>query len=310
MRVPEFQRLSELRHKGWKNPAGDQFFEKELQIADNADKEAAKNFFKMIKGIGHDMHRLTDVFRIHNPVLDKQRILDMRMAPGGCLGIALQVNPKTRAIGFGLPKCEGGHNVLLLKHPTISAKFIDITLLAADMGWLDIPNDQSRCGEILAPSIRPGQALDLIICDGKHREASRLTLTHLALGLGHTKLGGTIVILLHKVKSSHTLQLLHAISTFSSVRLYKHPRFHAKRSLFYMLATIIWHYCSEAAVAIQGWRRMWEIAMLGTDDTFSQAIQGNVRDIDVILKNFDPRLAVLGKHIWGVQADALYSLSP
>ncbi|KAI3065766.1 hypothetical protein CBS147353_8218 [Aspergillus niger] len=327
-KVPEFQRLTELRHKGWENPAGDRFFEQQRQTADNADKKTAKHFFRMMKEIGHDMQQLTDIFRINSPYPDKQRILDMCMAPGGFLGTALCVNPKARAIGFSLPRREGGHNVLLPKHPNISVKFIDITLLAADMGGLDIPNDHPDAGKFIPRQFEPGQAFDLVICDGQalrnhdratyreHREASRLTLTQLALGLEHVKLGGTMIVLLHKVESPHTVQLLYTFTTFASVQLYKHPRFHAKRSSFYMLATNIRDDFPDAAMAIQGWKRMWEIATFGTDDTYSQALQHNAPDIDLVLKNFGPRLAVLGKHIWGIQADALarapflkYSLS-
>ncbi|RDH26659.1 hypothetical protein BDQ94DRAFT_164298 [Aspergillus welwitschiae] len=281
--VPESQRLSELRHKGWENPAGDRFFEQQRQTADNADKKTANHFFRMMKEIGHDMQQLTDVFRVNSPYLDKQRILDMCMAPGGFLGTALRVNPKARAIGFSLTRSEGGHNVLLPKHPTISVKFIDITLLAADMGRLDIPNDHPDAGKFLRHHDKATYR--------EHREASRLALTQLALGLEHVKLGGTMIVLLHKVESPHTVQLLYTFTTFASVQLYNHTRFHAKRSSFYMLATNIRNDCPDAAVTTQGWKRMWEIATFGTDDMYSQALQHNVPDIDL--------------HIWGIQADAL-----
>ncbi|GKZ85981.1 hypothetical protein AnigIFM56816_000829 [Aspergillus niger] len=221
----------------------------------------------------------------------------------------MRVSPLARALEFSLPSSEGDHHVLLPKHPSISVKFIDITLLAAKMGGLDIPNDHPDAGEFLPRQFEPGQASDLVKCDGRvfgnhdratyreHREASRLTLTQLALGLEHVKLGEPMIVLLHKVKSPHTVQLLYAFTTFASVQLYKHPRFHAKRSSFEMLATNIRNGCPDAAMAMQGWKRMWEIATFGTDDIYSQALQQNVPDIDQVLKNFGPRLAVLGKQI-------------
>ncbi|OGM39587.1 hypothetical protein ABOM_011760 [Aspergillus bombycis] len=315
--VPEFQRLSELRQKGWENPAGDRFFEQQRQAADNTDRKTAKHFFRMMKDIGYDMHQLTGVFRINSPHRDEQCILDMCMAPGGFLATALRVNPGARAIGFSLPKREGGHNVLLPKNPNVSLKFLDITLLAADMGRLDIPNDHPDAGKFLPRQLRPGRAFELVICDGQvlrnheratyreRREASRLTLTQLALGLEHVKLGGTMIVLLHKVESPHTVQLLYTFASFASVQLFKHPRFHAKRSSFYMLATNIRSDCPEAAMAIQRWKRMWGIATFGTDEMYIQALHEYGRDVDVILRNFGPRLAMLGKHIWGIQADAL-----
>ena len=66
------------------------------------------------------MHQLTDVLRINSPDLDKQCIFDMCMAPGGFRATALRINPKVRAIVFGLPKYEGGDSFLLPKHPNVS----------------------------------------------------------------------------------------------------------------------------------------------------------------------------------------------
>ncbi|OOF97961.1 hypothetical protein ASPCADRAFT_141704 [Aspergillus carbonarius ITEM 5010] len=314
---PEFRRLCELRRKGWENPAGDRFFEKQRQAADNADNKTAKHFFRMMKNIGYDMHQLTDVFQINSPNPDKHRILDMCMAPGGFLATALRINPKAQAIGFSLPRCEGGHNVLLPKHPNVSLKFLDITLLAADMGRLDIPRDHPDAAKFLPRQFTPGQAFDLVMCDGQvlrnhdratyreHREANRLTLTQLALGLEHVKLGGTMIVLLHKVESLHSVQVLYTFTTFASVQLFKHPRFHAKRSSFYMLATNIRNNSPEAAIAIRGWKKLWELATFGTDDMYRQALHEYSPDVEFVLEKFGPRLARLGKHVWGIQADAL-----
>lgn len=77
--------------------------------------------------IGYDMQQLTGVFRIESPDPGKHSILDMCMAPGGFLATALRFNPEARALGFSLPKCNGGHNVLLPKHPNVTLKFLDIT---------------------------------------------------------------------------------------------------------------------------------------------------------------------------------------
>ncbi|RDK41707.1 hypothetical protein M752DRAFT_284441 [Aspergillus phoenicis ATCC 13157] len=218
---------------------------------------------------------LINIFQIHSPYLDKQRILNIYIAPEGFLRTALRVNPKARAIGFSLLRYEEDHNILLSKYPNISVKFIDITLLTADMGLLEIPNNHPDTGKFLPRQFESGQAFDLVIYNNqvlrnhdratyhKHQEASRLTLTQLALGLEHIKLEKTMIILLHK-----------------------HPRFHAKRSSFYILTTNIRTDCPDAAMAIQG-----------TNNIYNQALQHNVPDINLILKNFGPRLAVLDKHI-------------
>ncbi|PYH46510.1 uncharacterized protein BP01DRAFT_337931 [Aspergillus saccharolyticus JOP 1030-1] len=317
--VPEFRRLSELRQKGWENPEGDRFFEKQRDKADNADKRTAQHFFRMMKNIGHDMHQITDIFLIKGLNPDKQAsILDMCMAPGGFLATALQINPHARALGFSLPQSEGGHKVLLRKpHHNVSLKFLDITMLAADMGRLEIPSGHPDAGKFLPRQFSPEQRFDLVICDGQvlrthdratyrqPREARRLTMTQLALGLEHLTWGGTMIVLLHRVESPDVVRLLYAFTAFASVRLYKHPRFHAMRSSFYMLATDIRNDSPEAAMAIRGWKKIWDVATFGTDDLYQQTLQEYSVDLDLVLNDFGPRLAILGKHVWGIQADAL-----
>ncbi|KAE8373882.1 hypothetical protein BDV26DRAFT_55331 [Aspergillus bertholletiae] len=315
--VPEFRRLSELRTKGWHNPKGDRFFEKQRHTADHADEKTAQHFYRMMTTIGHDMNRRTDGFQIKATGSDPHCILDMCMAPGGFLAAALTVNPEARAKGFSLPRREGGHDVRLPKSVNVSLKFLDITLLAADMGRVEIPHDHPDAANFLPRQFTPGEAFDLVLCDGQvlrghdraayraRREVSRLTLTQLALGLEHVKPGGTMIILLHKLEAPDTVQLLYTFASFSSVQLFKHVRFHAKRSSFYLLATNIRSNCLEAAMAVGEWKRLWDIATFGTDETYHQARQQCSSQIHVILEEFGPTLARMGRPVWNIQANAL-----
>lgn len=315
--VPEFRQLCELRKKGWDNPEGDRFFQEQRRTADHADNKTAKHFYKMMKDIGNDMHQLTGAFQIKSLGPDKQSILDMCMAPGGFLATALRVNPEARALGFSLPKSNGGHKVLLPKYPNVTLKFLDITMLAADMGLTDIPCDHPDARNFISSQFEPAQRFDLVLCDGQvlrnhdraayreHREASRLTLAQLTIGLEHVKPGGTMIVLLHKVESIHTVQLLYAFEKFAAVRLYKPTRTHAKRSSFYMLATNIRVDCEEKAMATKRWKRIWKIATFGTDDMYHNAMLEDVPDVEALLKEFGPTLVKLGKHIWNIQANAL-----
>ncbi|PLN76857.1 FtsJ-like methyltransferase family protein [Aspergillus taichungensis] len=315
--VPEFRRVSELRQRGWNNPKGDQFFAKQRQAADQADDKTTRHFHKMMKTIGYEMHQLTGVFRINNPDLRKHSVLDMCMAPGGFLATALRINPGARALGFSLPKCDGGHKVLLPRYPNVTLKFLDITMLAADMGLKDIPCDHPDAKNFLPSQFHSNQSFDLALCDGQvlrthereayreHREARRLTLAQLALALEHIKPGGTMIVLLHRVEGPDTVQLLYTFEKFASVRLYKHARFHAKRSSFYMLATNIRADCEEAAMTIDRWKTMWKIATFGTDEMYHKALLENTPDVETLLKEFGPRLIELGREIWDIQANAL-----
>ncbi|CEL09194.1 hypothetical protein ASPCAL12334 [Aspergillus calidoustus] len=262
--APEFRRLSELREKAWRNPAGDKFFEKQRNTADNADKKTARIFFNMMRDMATHINHLTGVFQINTDSAgpdNKKAILDI-IAP----------QSRARAVGFSLPTEKGGHKVLLQHPRNVTLKFLDITMLAADMGVAvtDIPAEHPDAANLLPRQFKPEDQFDLVLCDGQvlrthdradyreKREATRLSLTQLALGLGHLKAGGSMIVLLHKVEALDSLNLLYTFDKFATVRLYKHPKTHAKRSSFYMLATNIRADSDAAATAVERWRRMWK----------------------------------------------------
>jgi 23S rRNA U2552 (ribose-2'-O)-methylase RlmE/FtsJ len=277
----------------------------------------AKQFYKMMKTIAYDMHQATGVFHIKNPCQDGRSILDMCMAPGGFLAIALSYNPQARALAFSLPKINGGHVVLLPKRPNVTLKFLDVTMLAEDMGTSSIPYEHPDARNFLSSQFSPREYFDLILCDGQvlrnhgradyreRTEASRLCLTQLTLALNHLKPGGTMIVLLHKVEALHTVQLLNTFDRFASVQLFKHTKFHAKRSSFYMLATNIRADSEDAKTAIERWKFQWNIATFGTDNDYCEAIRPEIRDVQVMLKAFGPKLIELGRKIWDIQANAL-----
>ncbi|KAL3447859.1 FtsJ-like methyltransferase family protein [Aspergillus insuetus] len=320
----EFRRLSELRKRGWENPAGDRFFEEQRRTADTADEKTAKRFYDMMKHMGQHMNNLTSVLQIKKDKPapgNNKAILDMCMAPGGFLATALRLNTRARAMGFSLPTEMGGHEVRLPWHRNVTLKFLDITMLAADMGVTDIPAEHPDAANFLPSQFKPGERFDLILCDGQvlrthdradyrdKREAARLTLTQLALGLGHLKPGGSMIVLLHKVEAMNSLNILYTFGKFAVVRLYKHPKTHAKRSSFYMLATDIRADSDEAATAIQRWRRMWKAATFGTDEMYREALLNDRGAVTVLLREFGPRLVELGRKVWEIQANALEKAS-
>ncbi|CZT24138.1 uncharacterized protein RCC_09855 [Ramularia collo-cygni] len=199
------------------------------------------------------------------------------MAPGGFLSIALRRNAGSRALAFTLPTSDGGHKVLLPSTENVQVRFIDITMFAADMGVTNVPNDHEEAHNFLPRAFTQDKRMfDLAICDAQvlrtharasyreAREASRLTTTQLALGLGNLKEGGTMSVLLHKVEAWRTVRLLHQFSKFSNVRLFKPLKAHTTRSSFYMVASHIRPLHIEAVRATEEWRRTWKLATFGT----------------------------------------------
>jgi hypothetical protein len=119
----------------------------------------------MMKEIGQEMHQLMCALAISN--MASLTILDMCMASGGFLATTLDINPGAHTVGFSLPISLGGYKVLLPKDPAVTLKFLDITMLAADMDMKDIPEEYPEAKNLLSQQVNPGQLFDLILCDGQ-----------------------------------------------------------------------------------------------------------------------------------------------
>ena len=239
------------------------------------------------------------------------------MAPGGFLATALKQNPGSHVLAFSLPPSSGGHKVLLPTYSEVEQKFLDITMLAGDMGVENIPKDHPDAGNFLSRVLQNEQLFDLVLCEGQvlrthdrapyreKREARRLTVTQLALGLQHLRPGGTMVILLHKIEAWDTMLLLWRFSKFSSVRVYKPRKGHAKRSSFYLVATDIQSQHPEAARAVELWKTIYRVATFNSDKEYRGLIKENELSVHAVLEDFGPELINLGRDVWKVQADAL-----
>lgn len=269
--------------------------------------------------IGREMQQSTGVFTLPVTGPEQPTVLDLCMAPGGYTKTALDVNPQAHVTAFSLPFSDGGYRVLLQKHPNRTTKFLDITMLAADMGVTDIPASHPDSDKFLPRQLGPAQLFDLVICDGnvrrpavaalpahrEKREASRLTTAQLALGLEHVLPGGAMVVLLHKVEAWQTACLLRRFGGFAQVRLFKPAVHHAKRSSFYMVATDIQSRHPEAVLAVESWKGTWKAATFGSDEEYQEALRVGDPDVEEILEGFGPELVRLGKSIWDIQATAL-----
>ncbi|KAF2501301.1 hypothetical protein BU16DRAFT_546594 [Lophium mytilinum] len=318
--VAEFRRLTELRKQGWSNPKGDEYFKKQRHDADNADAKMAVIFYKMMKEIGQEMNLSNGALAIAKTTASSPAILDICMAPGGFLATALSLNPGAHALGFSLPIDKGGHKVLLPNYrndPNVTLKFLDVTMLAADVGVTNFSADHPEAKNMLPQQLDPRQLFDLVLCDGQilrthvraadkeNRQALRLTVTQLAIGLQHVKVGGTMVVLLHKVEAPHTVSLLYMFSKFSSIKLFKPAKHHAKRSSFYMIATNIQGQHCEAGLAVERWKRQWKAATFGTDEEHKEELQAACLNAEDILREFGSELMSLGREVWRIQAGAL-----
>ncbi|KAJ5959466.1 uncharacterized protein N7479_006616 [Penicillium vulpinum] len=313
----EFMELSLLRQKGWENPKGDKYFRVQRRNADQNNEKNNVYFHNLMKDIAEELHQIGNAFAIRRTQKGPPKILDMCMAPGGFLEIAMRKNPGSQAVAFSLPVACGGHKSRLPRTRNVDQRFLDITMLASDMGAHEIPTDHPDAKNFLPQQFRPNQLFDLVICDGQvlrtHSRASyretvearRLTVTQLALGLEHLNPGGTIIVLLHKLEAWETAKLVWTFAKFSSVKLVKPERGHAKRSSFYMIASQVQSQHTEALQSVIKWKDIWQAATLGSEDDLHQLIWNEGPSAEDFIANFGDDLVRLGKYVWKVQADAL-----
>ncbi|KAK7917725.1 hypothetical protein PG985_011333 [Apiospora marii] len=272
----EFRTLSELRRKGWESSDGDKAFQEQRKRADNLDKDVSEFNYKLMGRIAEELHRVTGAFAMPPRPCG---VLDLCAAPGGFLNTAMRLNPGCRAVGFSLDPAEGGYSNLLSPFRRRCMKFLDVTMLAADMGVADddIPADHPDAAKFLPRQLAEADAFDLVLCDGHilrtqdrsaGRDASpnsknyrdlyelyRLKYVQLALGLEHLRPGGTLVVLLHKAETWTTLCTVRRLARISrQVRLHKPRVSHTTRSSFYLVAQGVDSAHPEAAAAVAKWK--------------------------------------------------------
>jgi hypothetical protein len=120
----------------------------------------------------------------------------------------------------------------------------------------------------------------LVFCDGivlrthkrgyhrqdKGTEVTRLISAQLILALTRIKTGGTLVMLLHKLDTWQTANLLYTFSKFSNIKLFKPCNHHKTRSSFYMIAKNVDEKSEHAKSALKSWRENWYKATFGGEE--------------------------------------------
>ncbi|KAJ0122958.1 methyltransferase protein [Diaporthe amygdali] len=313
--VAEFRELTEIRKRGWDNPEGDRYFERQRKLGDDANPGTTKIFFSMMNHVGDKMQQATGVFNLTSK---RPSMLALGFAPGGFVAQALKVNPHVQVVGITLPMKENGMESLVksLRLDWIQA---DVTMLAVDLGVAlhDIPTDHPDAKRFLQRVIRPRQQFDLVTCEGgvlrthqiasyrESREAHRLKVSQLAISLARVKPGGSMIMLMHKAETWKSLSLFYQFSKFSKVNLFKPEVEHQHRSSFYMIATNIQSQSEAAQKAVKQWTSEWKTATFGTDEEYMKECQGNALDVDEVLKEFGASWVDMCREVWALQIKGL-----
>ncbi|KAH8750149.1 hypothetical protein F5883DRAFT_633459 [Diaporthe sp. PMI_573] len=313
--VAEFRQLTEIRKKGWDNPEGDKYFERQRKLGDDANPETTKIFFGMMNRVGDKMQKATGVFNLPGK---RPSMLALGFAPGGFVGQALKVNPNVHVVGITLPIKEKGVESLM-RSPRLDLVQADVTMLAVDLGFSldDISPGHPDVKRFLKRAIRPRQQFDLVTCEGgvlrthqiasyrEHREAHRLKASQLAISLDRAKPGSSMIVLMHKAEAWNSLCLFYKFSKFSQVRLFKPEIEHQHRSSFYMIATNIQSQSEAAKDAVKQWKAEWKTATFGTDEEYSSQCQDNALDVNKVLEEFGESWVDLCREVWAGQIKGL-----
>ncbi len=310
--------------QGWEQKAGDDFFQQQRQRADTAKLWQCENFYKMMIKLAFEMDTATGALSFPDKKGSKLQVLDLCMAPGGFSAALLTLNPTASISGISLPRAKGAHKLLLPfgeKDPRVCVLFTDITMLAAECGvdMEEIPEDHPDA--VRLNSLRPysDKNYDLVLCDGQvlrshtresyrdQCEPTRLTNAQLILALQRIKSGGTLIILLHRLDTFHSMMLIRSFCKLATVELFKPKRAHAIRSSFYMVAKDVKPHSAEAEIALEKYKSLWHNATFGDGVGVGKSAKDDVDRIDfpAVLEEFGPKLAALGRGIWKIQADAL-----
>ncbi|KAB2100000.1 hypothetical protein AG0111_0g11785 [Alternaria gaisen] len=315
-----FRELTDLRRRGWENPQGDDHFRVQRYRADNADESGKRIFYKMMCQIGDELDEMTSVLPSTSSLSRNPAILDLCMAPGGFTASVLKRNRDARVCGISLPVSQGGHKMILpnwREDPRVQVRFLDITMLAAEMDVTDIPVEHPDAKSFVFDRPFYGEVFDLVFCDGQvlrthpraeyreRREAWRLMTSQLVFALQRVKENGKIVVLLHKLEAWDTVYLLYTLRKFSSLRLFKPRRKHAIRSSFYVVAEQIKPNSPWLQASVAAWKKEWYIATFGSDTEYRNNRSKFQATVDDVLSDFGTELLELGQCIWEVQSAAL-----
>ena len=309
--------------------SGDKYFQKQRKIADGADMATSRGFFSLMERIGIEMQDTTGVMSIADP----GQILDLCMAPGGYSASALKFNPRASVSGATLPEKLGGHKLFVrdgFRGASVRVWQGDLTSLVGDMGIDDggIPESHPDFGKFQKDEVWAGEQFDLVFCDGQvlrnhshdmaeHRqrcEARRLTCSQLLIALRHVRVGGSIVVLLHKIDTWDTVLTLRAFDRFASIALFKPLTAHKARSSFYLIAKNVQPHHRDALVGIQDWTKAWKDATFhaltgeGREDIFPGNGNGSTalgRYVAKVMDEFGERLVTLGENSWKIQEEAI-----
>ncbi|KAK0196357.1 hypothetical protein F5146DRAFT_1217466 [Armillaria mellea] len=308
----ELSHLNRLRRMGTESPAMERHYENQRHNADNADENTERAWYALMRKIMEEMNRFCPVCG-HND--GDFRFLDLGCCPGGFSSYILDTNPRATGVGVSLSPQEGGHPFLMDEN--LLNRY---SIMFANMAKFELGPDSD-----LALLPIPANSFDLVVMDAHHLRnqphmaADKLYISQIILGLRAVKIGGSVVLKLHRIESEFTARLLYLLDKVSwKIRTFKPLIMHKDRGSFYLIArgvgfdnlrrlslqrqTLLMH-------AMNSLQTVW--VNLGEEGSERHLVAEDldfIITVDDLVKVYTYRLGRLGRKIWEIQGRTLGSL--
>ncbi|KAE8165713.1 hypothetical protein BDV40DRAFT_308641 [Aspergillus tamarii] len=272
----------------------------------------------MTQDIGDALASATDIYNLD---CSHPTILDLCMAPGGFSSTTKKYLRESNIDAVTLHPASGGHQIMA-RGIFRNILYADITMFAQEMApGAAICAEHPDLTKFESTRLFLEEKYDIVFCGGavskihpreQYREdceASRLTSSELVFALNRLKSGGSLVLLLHRVESWDTVCLLHAFDQFSDIQLFKHPKCHAIKSSFYLVAKNIDLEHDTAKLLLQHSKSLWKYLTFKSFDnvvrTSSSLYEPKSEIICQLRDGFGSRLIELAREVWTIQTQAL-----
>jgi hypothetical protein len=312
----EFQAYNTLQ--GWQDPQVDKFFDKLRNKSDHPNKKKRNDFYEQNKKVGKQLVKIGAFSVLRNGEAQCQA-LNLCMAPGGYTWSILRDNPSVQIRGITLPPEIGGHPMLLPEDPRVNVKFMDITMMASELANSGAPIDQRHpeCEKFNVQVPYEDLKFQIVLCDGQtlrthergacrqELEPLRLTVSQLIFGMRRIHAGGTFIILLHRVDSWNSIEMLQTFERFSSIQLFKPKWIWEQRSSFYLIARDVQPSHPAAIDAVKKWRDDWWQATFGGESGTGEDLKVDESDISSVITTMSTSLRDMIRPIWEIQLIAM-----
>ncbi|KAK0496643.1 hypothetical protein EDD18DRAFT_1352473 [Armillaria luteobubalina] len=308
----ELSHLNRLRRMGNDSPIMDRHYDNQRYTADNADEKTTRAWYFRMRQIMEEINRFC-------PICDDNdrdfRFLDLGCCPGGFSSYILDKNPRASGFGISLSPQEGGHAFLMDEDLLNRYSIMFANIARFELG----PHSDLNSLPIAAESF------DLVVMDAHHLRnqpplaGHKVYISQLILGLKAVKMGGSLVLKLHRVESDYSARLIYLLDKVSSqIKTFKPMNMHKERGSFYVIARgvgldgrgrpsverqILFHH------AVESFRTLWvNLGEEGSERSVTVEDLDFIITVDDLVRKYTYRLGCLGRKVWEIQSRALESL--